>query len=71
MEEAAGDYSQVVRSVNKRATNPESSKLASQFNVRYNRCNPAASNSFERARSAVVARFAARRWWRAAQIMIR
>jgi len=27
--------------------------------------------SFERTRSAVVARFAARRWWRAAQLMIR
>jgi hypothetical protein len=27
--------------------------------------------SFERARSAAVARFAARRWWRAAQLMSR
>jgi len=29
------------------------------------------NNSFERTRSAAVARFAARRWWRAAQLMIR
>jgi hypothetical protein len=27
--------------------------------------------SFERTRSAVVVRFAGRRWWRAAQLMIR
>jgi len=29
------------------------------------------NTSFERTRSAVVARFAARRWWRAAQLMSR
>ena len=29
------------------------------------------NTSFERTRSALVARFAVRRWWRAAQLMIR
>jgi hypothetical protein len=33
--------------------------------------DPPPNNSFERTRSAAVARFAARRWWRAAQFMIR
>jgi len=34
-------------------------------------CEVSPNLSFERTRSAVVARFAARRWWRAAQLMSR